>query len=198
MDDPTVKIGRYLREAREGRKLSQAAVAEELAERTGGKYLHTTIGKIETGKRGISLIEAGNLADILGLQWDTLLGMIRPSTPETDTDRIGKALRAAEEALDDDVIPSLHTAGNLIKDFTEKYANTTELNEPFVNRVLDSADTDLESVRGLYGWAQQASRTMGELAHDYRRVAYEDDIRLLSQEEEDELMKAVGKRLNRD
>lgn len=198
MDDPTVKIGRYLREAREGRKLSQAAVADELSDRTGGKYLHTTIGKIETGKRGISLIEAGNLADILGLQWDTLLGMIRPSTPSDDTGRIGKALDSADKALRNDVLPSLHTAGNLIKDFTEKYGNTRDLNESFVNRALDSAEDDLESVRGMYGWARQAQDTVAELAHEYSFAAIADDIRYPDPEEEAELMKAVGKRLNRD
>lgn len=167
MDDPTIKIGRYLREAREGRKLSQAAVAEELAERTGGKYLHTTIGKIETGKRGISLIEAGNLADMLGIKWSALFEMMKPTTPRDDINRISGNLLRAQQSLHENILPFLHVAGTGIKDFREKYSKTPELNDEFTNELIDRSEQDLESVRSIYSWMREADNSIRNLHEDY-------------------------------
>lgn len=167
MDDPTIKIGRYLREAREGRKLSQAAVAEELAERTGGKYLHTTIGKIETGKRGISLIEAANLADMLGIKWNALFEMMKPTTPKDDINRISNNFFHVQQSLHEDVLPFLHLSGVGLKDFKEKYSETREINDGLVNEILDRSEKDLELVRSIYAWMREAESFTRNLHEDY-------------------------------
>lgn len=197
MSDPTEKIGRYLREAREGRKLSQAAVAAELASRTGDKYMHTTVGKIETGKRGLSLVEAGHLADILGVNWDSLLNMIKPTTPSADTDRIGDALLSVSATIEEDILPRLHSAGNMLKEFREKYGSTRDLNEDYINRKLDSNEEHLETVRSAYGYARYVEETSGELGRDYRIAGIEDDIKDHDPEEEQQFIDGLPKEVRR-
>lgn len=72
MNGTEVRLGKLIREAREARGLSQSVVAGELSESLGNKYLHTTIGKIETGKRSLSFEEGANLCAILGIDWNLM------------------------------------------------------------------------------------------------------------------------------
>lgn len=70
-------VGRMVKQARQQRKMSQQAVAEALNQRIAENYFHTTIGKIEKGKRGISLVEAVALAELLGIDWSDIYEELR-------------------------------------------------------------------------------------------------------------------------
>lgn len=64
------QFGRKLREAREGKALSQRAVSERLRD-LGVQLDHTAIARIELGKREPKLSEAVALSAVCGLDLDT-------------------------------------------------------------------------------------------------------------------------------
>ena len=71
-DEVQKKVGARIREARERRGLSQAAVSQQLA--ALGVTLHqTAVTRVESGRRPLSVVELLALADVLGVETDDLL-----------------------------------------------------------------------------------------------------------------------------
>ena len=166
-DKAAEKIGARLRTAREARGLSQAALAEELTERTGSNYLHTTIGKIEKGTRTLSLIEAVHLSDVLAVEWAELFDMLKPSSGREDLRRVSIALESAARPIQRQSARQVELAAILIKKLVGKFGDSRLLNEPEVNEALDAAEDDLETLRSCYGQLAAAVRELDRVAGAY-------------------------------
>lgn len=167
MDDHGVRVGKFLRETREARGLSQADLATELSERINGNYFHTTIGKMETGKRGISLMEAVQISDVLSIEWDALFKMLKPSSKSSDMSRIGISLLNIYRRIEDDLLPALHAVGDMLTEVQEKYSDSRALNGDVVNQILDGIESDLESVRSIYSNFNNSRRKLAEISDKF-------------------------------
>lgn len=66
---------------------SQAAVADAMRER-GWKWSQATVWSVEKGERPLRLLEAGDLADVLGIQIDDFLGDRAAARREAEFKRI--------------------------------------------------------------------------------------------------------------
>lgn len=91
-------FGEALRQARERSKLTQGAVAELMRERLFVDFHQTTVYKIESGKRGVTLGEGLALASIVGVSIEKLI-------EESKTTAV--ALRQAAERDSQDLRESL-------------------------------------------------------------------------------------------
>jgi transcriptional regulator with XRE-family HTH domain len=89
------RVGRTVQQFRKGAGLSQAELAQELAER-GFPFGQTTVVKVEQGSRPLKLEEAQAIAELLGVSTPVL--MSRAWNPELRA--ISDAAEQLREALD--------------------------------------------------------------------------------------------------
>lgn len=142
MDHGLDQVGKLFKEAREKLELSQSVVASRLNERLEGKYLHTTIGKIENGKRNITLEEAVQLSDILHVKWDDVFLILRQ--------------RTAMDYLNDSNSILMLAAFDCGTEVQVPLQNASEM----VGKAIDSIDEDLE----INGYSNEHIRAaLGEI-----------------------------------
>lgn len=128
MNHGLAQVGKLFKEAREKLDLSQSVVASRLNERLEGKYLHTTIGKIENGRRNITLEEAVQLSDILHIQWDTVFSLLRQrTTVDYLNDSISTLNLAAFDCATSVQVP-LQNASEMIKESLDLIDSDSETN----------------------------------------------------------------------
>lgn len=159
-------IGEMLRVAREANGMSQGDLATRLNERTGGKYMHTTIGKIERGERAINLNEAVHLADILGIGWDNFFEKLRPRTAIDEVKRIVQAESATIESVEGDVLENIADTGRLLVKFEERFNNSEDAQEPAIKEMLKKLGEDIKNMRECYTSIALAGEKVKEV-HDF-------------------------------
>lgn len=93
-DSSREAVGKYVRESREASKLTQTELANRMSEALGGRFYQTTIGRIESGERSLSLTEAAVLSDVLNLRISNLAHLAAP--PSIETIRMNHAHKIAE------------------------------------------------------------------------------------------------------
>jgi transcriptional regulator with XRE-family HTH domain len=86
-DSRFVEFGSRIRAARDGRGLTQAALAEQLSTR-GIKMHQTAIAKIEAGSRPTTVVEAQAIADVLLVSIADLLGIPDERSTRTTADLV--------------------------------------------------------------------------------------------------------------
>lgn len=97
-----VEFAREVVDRRKAAGLSQEALAG-LMQLRGWSFHQQTVLKVEKGKRGVSLAEAVDLADCLGVELASLLNAAKPTDEEARLARVQRALwqvsQIANEAL---------------------------------------------------------------------------------------------------
>jgi transcriptional regulator with XRE-family HTH domain len=119
---PDVLFGRRLRYMREEAGLTQQQLADVMRE-AGSKMHRSTIGKIEAGERVVSIGEAAQFADILGIDLRELINVGRKRLVTAQLKvaslehRAGEYTRQRDEAqiLLDDTLAKLEDARARLK-----------------------------------------------------------------------------------
>ncbi|OLT55655.1 hypothetical protein BJF89_14200 [Corynebacterium sp. CNJ-954] len=175
MNHGLAQVGKLFKDSREKLNLSQAAVASRLNERLEGKYLHTTIGKIENGRRNITLEEAVQLSDILHVKWEEVFSLLRQMTP---ADRLNDATsilnRAAFDCATEVYLPFQH-ASELIQKANEEIDEDSTFNGHEGKYVKSALHEIKEAVEKLMPLADLISHETGKIADWTKEYVPEDE-----------------------
>lgn len=109
-DQTNVAVGRLIRSERLKAGFSQGEVAQQVSEMLGGKYLHTTIGKIESGSRSTSLPEAVAIAKVLGFPLTEFMDIMGPIDIEGAREDVGRAVGACSAQIEESIMPTINRA----------------------------------------------------------------------------------------
>lgn len=166
-------FGQAVKTVRERQEKTQEAIASEMKLK-GFDFVHTTIYKIETGRRGVSVQEAAALAEVLDVDLNHLLNF----NPDSQVEVVATIMKAASFNLDQ--LTLLHSQLNLmlgfgadlekqLKRFEELYGNQDVYNNKNPrqlwgaltfegNHALHEVDEYLEGFKGSYEWFTEGEK----------------------------------------
>lgn len=127
-------IGRNVRRLRDAAGLSQADLAQQMAERGAAAFYPQTITKIENSARSLKFSEASILAGVLGVPLDAILD---PSATTVSDLRLARTHYLRDEALED-LYVSLVRFANADDDFG-RAAQSDDISDAFLP-MLRNAD----------------------------------------------------------
>lgn len=127
-DPPKPEVGDEIRRLRESSGMTQTELARRLNETLGAKYYQTTIGRIESGERSISLPEAAIISETLNVPITQLADLAVP--PSTDRLCTNYALKIndATNSLNSASF-SIKIAENLAENLKERIERAEQKNQ---------------------------------------------------------------------
>ena len=123
MQNRNNELGKLIRSAREQLGISQAELSHRLVNKSGLELGNTTIAKIETGTRGLGVLEAAAISEALGIPWSTFQNV---NAPIREEERLKGAVKAGKDFLYREILEALNTVPALKTNLAELLVKSPE------------------------------------------------------------------------